>query len=341
MIDDTARIAGVRTEPYRLPMARPWRSAHGEIHSREGWLVYLRDDDDGSGLGECAPLPEAGTETPERAAQDLQLWCKRLPGMTLGEAWEELDASPPKPAVRCAIETALLAMASRRRGIPMARLLNPDARPMVAVNASAGPADEGLAERAGEAARQGFEVIKVKLGAGDASLEAAALREAAAVLPAGSRIRLDANCAWDRLTASRWLEVLDELPVECLEEPLREPNSADLEWLQRQVPWPIALDESLTRFLASGSVTDLPVRRIVLKPMVLGGPRPAMRLAAEANREVVVTTTLDAAPGRWIAAHLAAALDAGFAHGLDTGGWLSEDVGTGPEIRGGYCTVFS
>lgn len=341
MIDDTARIAGVRTEPYRLPMVRPWRTARGEIHCREGWLVSLRDEDGGGGLGECAPLPAAGSETPARAVRDLRLWRGRLPGMTIAQAWEELDARPPAPSVRCAIETALLDMVSRRRGIPAARLLNPAARATVAVNASVGSADDGLAPRAGEAVGQGFEVIKIKLGAGGASREAAALRAAAAVLPSGTAIRLDANGAWDRPTASRWLEVLGDLPVECLEEPLAEPNAADLEWLQRQVPWPIALDESLGRFLAAGSVADLPVRRIVIKPMVLGGPRPAMRLAEEANRQVVVTTTLDAAPGRWIAAHLAAALDSGFAHGLDTGGWLAEDVGSGPEIRRGHCTVFS
>jgi hypothetical protein len=73
--------------------------------------------------------------------------------------------------------------------------------------------------------------------------------------------------------------------------------------------------------------------------MVLGGLCPALGLAATGS-ELVVTTTVDAAPGRWMAAHLAAALDSGLAHGLDTGGWLAEDVGAGPVIDRGRCRLF-
>ena len=71
------------------------------------------------------------------------------------------------------------------------------------------------------------------------------------------------------------------------------------------------------------------VRRLVLKPTALGGLLAAMAIAERACRaglECVVTTTLESAIGVTAAAHVAAAIDGGLAHGLATAGWLAADV---------------
>jgi len=68
-----------------------------------------------------------------------------------------------------------------------------------------------------------------------------------------------------------------------------------------------------------------PVRRVVLKPMVLGGLVSALALARRAREvgvECVVTTTVDSAVGVTAALHLAAAVANDLAHGLATSsGW--------------------
>ena len=64
----------------------------------------------------------------------------------------------------------------------------------------------------------------------------------------------------------------------------------------------------------------------------------AGRLRARGT-ECVVTTTLEAAPGRWLVAQCAAALDGDLAHGLDTGSWLAKDLGDGPPLAGGWCRL--
>jgi o-succinylbenzoate synthase len=340
MIDDPVRIRSARIEPYEFRLARPWRTARGQIHQRRGWFLRLEDADGVRGVGECAPMPEAGTETMQQAAVNLRDRVDRLAGLTLGQLWDDLEAEPPSPAARCGLECAVVDLAARRRGIAVARLLNPAAGSTVKVNASIGVADPGLADRARDAVARGFDVLKIKLGVGEPDRERVWLREAVSGLPSGVQLRLDANGAWDSATAEDWLDSLSDLPIESLEEPLADADPRCLEALQRRVSWPLALDESLPGFITAGLTADLPVLRVVIKPMVLGGIRPAMRLAAEADRQVVVTTILDAAPGRWVAAHLAAALDQGHAHGLDTASWLAEDIGTGPEIRSGRCRVF-
>jgi hypothetical protein len=69
---------------------------------------------------------------------------------------------------------------------------------------------------------------------------------------------------------------------------------------------------------------------------------PALRLARLAHEqsiEVVVTTTLEAAPGRALAAQLAAATRSPLAHGLDTAAWLDGDIAQGPNVEGGKLVL--
>ena len=339
MIDDPARIVGADVQPFSLRLSRPWKSAREVFHHREGWLLRLVDADGISGTGECGPMPEAATESAARAERSLGEWSARLPGRTVAQAWEDLESDGPGPAARCALESALLTIAARRKDLPVARLLNPAAPAVVQVSGNIGTADAGLSERAGDARRRGFGILKVKLGVGEPRQERRQLRRLLEVLPEGILLRLDANGAWDAGTAADWLDWLAGMPVESLEEPVREPVPSVLEALQTRASFALALDESVPMFISAGLMSRLPVRRLVVKPMVLGGLRPALGLAT-AGSELVVTTTVDAAPGRWMAAHLAAALDTGLAHGLDTGCWLAEDVGTGPVFDGGRCRVF-
>jgi O-succinylbenzoate synthase len=64
-------IERVDLVPYRLPLARVWASARGNFRERRGWLVSVRCGDL-RGYGDCAPLPEAGTETAEAAAHQSE-----------------------------------------------------------------------------------------------------------------------------------------------------------------------------------------------------------------------------------------------------------------------------
>jgi o-succinylbenzoate synthase len=335
MIEDRIRI-----EAYRLALRRPWRTAAGELHWREGWLLRIVDVEGVAAWGECAPLPEAGTESKAAARSGLMAWRDRLPGLSLTDLWQAVDEEPVTPAVRCALEAAVINLVAERRRLPVACLLNPQARGRIAVNAAVGCADDGLPLRAKEASDRGFRVLKVKLGLRDPQEELDLLRSAAAGLPATTSFRLDANGAWDEATARWVLAGLAGLPVESVEEPLAGADPDGLRELAKTAPCPLALDESLPRLATAGALADLPVARIVLKPMVLGGVRPCLRLAAATGRDAVVTTALEAAPGRWLAAHLAAAMDTGLSHGLDTGSWFDDDVAPGPVVESGVCQVF-
>lgn len=311
---------------YRLPLRHPWRTAAGVYQARAGWLVRAEDGEGAWGLGDCAPMREAGTEAPPVARRALRRAAgRRAPAPPLAT-----------PAARCAVEAARLDLEARRAGRPLCRTLRPGCRLEVAVAAACGGLDEGLAARARAATERGFRVLKVKV-AGDPERAAAALGALAAGLPEGVSLRLDANRAWPPGPARCFVEAVAGLPVESLEEPLGEGPAEALAALQDICDFPLALDESLAGPDAPGLVDGTPARRVVLKPAVLGGLRRALDLARRARRrglEVVVTSLLDSAVGVRAAAHLAAALGPGPAHGLDTGRWLAEDVTASPGAGG-------
>lgn len=299
----------LRLHPYRLSLNRPWIAASATLSVRRGWLVEAAGEDGMAGWGDCAPLPSGG------GAEEAQM--------------------------RWAVETALVDLEARRRGVPLARLLGA-ASLSVPVNAALGPLDEGCAERVASAAEQGFCIGKIKVGVAPIDVELARLRELGGAL----RLRLDANRAWNEADARRFLLAIADLPdvhMDGVEEPLAAPTLDALMRLQAAVPFALAVDESLPVVLGAGALfASRAVRRLVLKPARVGGVLRTLvlaRLAQAAGMEVVITSVVDSAVGVAAAAHLAAAVSRDVApdtaHGLATGGWLAEDVAPALPIVGG------
>lgn len=322
-------ITAARVVPYDLPLRRPWRMAGAEVDRRRGWLVLVECRDGTRGVGDYVLPP-----TQQKAVRPtpLEALVRRLPGRDLDAA---LAALPDQPGAGWAVECALMDALARHRGQPLRHLLDKSAPARVAVN--------GVAEIDGvpDAVAAGFGVVKIKVGRHPPAEEAAAL--AALALPEGARLRLDANRAWTWDQAKRFIDAVAELPVESLEEPLRDPTLGDLAALQERSPIDIALDESLVDFSMADILTKRPVRRLVLKPAGVGGLRAAFRLSVAARSgglTCVVTSALDSAVGVTAAAHLAAAVDAsGLAHGVSTAGWLAEDVAEAPVIENGLMDL--
>jgi o-succinylbenzoate synthase len=334
-------VRGFIIEPYRLPLRAPWRSARGDREVRDGWLLRARTDHL-EGFGDCAPLPAAGTEQPAEALAWLQRLRDEARGQPVATCLKRLDSLPCPPAARCAVETALLDLMARAGRLPLARLLDPDAVSAVAANASVGAADGGLIARCNAALDQGFRVLKVKAGMLPVAEELSFVRGVAALLPPGATLRLDPNRAWSEADARMALAALAELPVDSVEEPLARPSLAALAALQREVPFAIAIDESRNELGLERILAERPVRRLVLKPMLLGGPRAtldAARRARAAGLEWVITTTVDSAVGCWASVHVAAALPGGCAHGLATSEWMAQDVAAPPRPAAGRIAL--
>lgn len=323
-------ITSLRLFPYAIPLSRPWKCARGDTVLRRGWLVRIEDSEGAHGWGETAGLPGAGTETVDLAEGALMKAVAGLPGQGLDAAHAHLPGRE-RPAARCGLECALLDLAARRAGVPLYRYLRPDAVGEVRVNAFVGAVDEGLGERLGAARGQGFDVAKLKLATAPLHEELPRFFTAMEHLPAGLSLRLDVNRGWTTAEAEATLPLFAELPIEALEEPAHDADGAALARLQAMVGFSLALDESLASWPEDG---PLPVRRQILKPMVVGGPSRVFGLALRPRTESIVTSSVDTAVGLWLSAHLGAALGNGLAHGLDTASWLSTLLGPAPTPGG-------
>ena len=338
-------LARLRCRPFRLPLRAPIETAHGPIGAREGVLLALEDAAGERGLGEASPLPGFGDG---EAADALRLLEAHAPAVLADGRLPAAARGPGAAALRCALDTALLDLEGRRRGLPAAALLATRPRAPVEVNAVLGG---GTAERtlalAREAWAEGFRTLKLKVAAAPPDEDARRVEAIRAALP-DARLRLDANGGWDEKTAAAALARLAACRPELAEQPVPAGDLGALARIARSSPCLVAADEAVAsaedgrRALAAG------VRALVLKPMRLGGPRPALALAREAARRgaaCVVTTTFDAAVGVAAALHLAAALPEaaaldGPAHGLATAGHLAADVAAGlPRPRGGAMAL--
>jgi L-alanine-DL-glutamate epimerase-like enolase superfamily enzyme len=145
------------------------------------------------------------------------------------------------------------------------------------------------------------------------------------------KLRLDANGAWGVEQAIRTIQALAACGLEFVEQPVRPGDLKSMRRVREAVGTPIAADEDITDLDAARRVLQLGAAQIlVLKPMVVGGLRPARKiveLAQAAGAAVVVTTTLDTGVGAAAALHLATTLPpSSLACGLATGDLLVNDL---------------
>jgi o-succinylbenzoate synthase len=293
----------VEVIPYWLPFKEPYVTARGRLTRREMVLLRIGDEDGVEGLGEAVALSLRGgvglativkeleeVEDPQRALTDERL---SLPA-------------------RCAVSTALLDLAEKRRGTK-------GEHAPVRCNAtlvSGAPAE--VAAEAARWAKAGFGTFKLKVGAGDDVAQVEAVR---AALGAEAKIRLDANASWSLEEATGILAAVEPLEIELVEQPVETiAEAAQLAWRTRI---PLAGDESIVTVAdAEESVREHGFGITGLKLSKVGG--------IEAGRAIVavmrayVASALDGPVGIAIGRRLAEEIDAAtpeaerLAHGLAT-----------------------
>jgi o-succinylbenzoate synthase len=322
---------------FRLPFRRQFVTAGSAFACREGLILRLETDTGIIGLGEASPLSRGKENSLRNVLAILHstkttLIGKQLDELEAGLSWAGEDRCA-LAAVRCAFDVAICDAKAKAADISVARFLASRTRRSVSVNAIVSASS--LVE-AGKAARYaqvaGFRCIKLKVGIAH-SIDEECARVAAVRAAVGLRmqLRLDANGAWEVQQAIRTIQALEQYDLEFVEQPVAPGNVEGMKRVREAVSTPIAVDEDITDLNAASRVLQLRAAQIlVLKPMVIGGLRPARRiaeLAQAAGAAVVVTTTLDAGVGAAAALHLAATLpQPNPACGLATGALLVSDL---------------
>ncbi len=329
MTTPSSHPVALRWRPFRLPLRARFEAAHGRTASRDGVLLEVRDADGHTGIGEASPYPSLGGGTVDDV---LALLARH--GLAVFEDGV-LTGGTGVEALRCAVDAATLDLAGRAAGKPVAALLSGAPAAAVAANAViGGGTPDDVVCYALDAVRAGYRVLKLKVGVSPLAQEVRGLAAVRAACP-DAAIRLDANGAWDEASARAAIEAFAPYRIEWLEQPVSPHDFEAFARIHATSPIRIGADESLTDpALRERILEQQAASVVVLKPMMLGGIRPALefgRRAIDRGMTAVVTTTFDSSAGTAMALHLAAALGdvargTDVAHGLSTGEHLAGDI---------------
>jgi o-succinylbenzoate synthase len=317
------QIERIEVIPYALGFREPYVTTRGRLERRE--LVLVRLHAGGLvGLGEAAALTLRGGDRLGRIVLELES-VRPLPH---GGLEKPAAMSPPALA---ALEIASLDLEAKLSGEPAWRTLGAPAAHPIECNAtlSAGLPEE-VARQARAWAEHGFATFKLKVGMdGDVEQVSAARR----ALPAGARLRVDANGAWGVPQAAQKLGAME--PLELAEQPVA--TNSELRELKGLTAVPLAADESVVT-VEDAQAAARACGYATVKLAKVGGPKVALEISKVLP--VYLSSALEGPVGIAAAAHVAQALPHfGLAHGLATQLLFSDWIGSGAALDGPWLRV--
>jgi len=291
--------AALEVYAYNIPLTRPVIISGAEKTHAKGFLLRVKTTG-GDRWGDVAPLAGYSKENLDDVRDHVADMSSHFPSVQWGMDVLRADIAP----------------VNNDASVPIARLIQ------------RGPLDETL--RATEdAVTAGYRTIKYKVGGKAVDDDIDMIRHVAVMLPSGVRIRLDANRSWEIDEAVTFCRGVEALPIEFIEEPLK--NVSSYAALEQQSTIPLALDESLALSPELLERTWTNLIALVIKPMRLGGHVTLNRLFRQAKDHgvySVISSMYESGVGIRALLALAAEKTPGIAAGLDTYGLLVDDVVT-------------
>jgi L-alanine-DL-glutamate epimerase-like enolase superfamily enzyme len=315
----------------------PFVIARGGASEHRLIRVRLIDDDGVEGWGEAAPNRFYG----ETADTALGALARLKPIVEAADPWaiEDTEAELNRAlrfngSVKSAISAALHDLAGKKLGVPVYKLwgLDPARAPLSSFTIAIAASDAELRERIAQAAE--YPVLKIKLGTDRDEQIIRTVRDAAPK----KILRVDANAAWNPKHALRMIEILRELGVEYVEQPLPPHDVDGLRFVRERSSLPVIADESCV------VATDIPrlvgaVDGINIKLSKCGSLREALRMIATARSHgmlVMAGCMIETSLGITAASHFAPLLD--YAD-FDGAALLADDPYVGSTIAGGKIRI--
>jgi len=306
-----------------LPLARPFRISRGVKTAADVVTVAIAQDG-AVGRGEGVPYPRYG----ESVASALAAIEAQRSAIEAGVGREELLTLMPAGAARNAVDCALWDLEAQLAGKSVfAELGLAEPLPPIPTALTVGL---DTPDAMGAAARDLADavLIKVKVDASDAAAQLRAVREAAT----HPRLIVDPNESWSMREMEKLQDLMVELRVDLLEQPLPAGEDRGLDGFRSRIP--IAADESIH---TAADLDSLPSGYAVanVKLDKSGGLTAALELAHGARERglglmtgCMVSSSLSIAPA------LALAADSAFVD-LDGPLWLAEDRPDGVSLADG------
>jgi len=326
---------------FTLKFKKPMGTSRGTLFARDIYILALRNNE-GIGIGECAPLNGLSIDDRPGFEDKLQEVCKLFNQDAIPSDLDLTDW----PAVRFGLEAAKMDLQNGGRRL----LFDNDftkGRQTIPTNGLIVMADtDDMFEQVLNKAKLGFNCIKIKIGALDFAAECDLLSEIRRKFsPEHLEIRLDANGAFEADSALDKLQRLAEFKIHSIEQPIKAGQWQAMADLCALSPIPIALDEELTGVLEPTAKEELlrtiKPHYIILKPTLAGGLKASMEWidgARKSNIGFWVTSALESNIGLNVISQWVSTLNLSIPQGLGTGQLFTANFSSPLSIIDGRLT---
>ena len=328
-------------------------TSRGVLRSKDSYFIKVsqKRDDPLYGLGECAPLQGLSIDDVPDYDQRVANLCQQLSSQEMNlrntsEVFSWVDTLLDKhfPSLRFGSEMALLDLMHGGNKLILENNWSQSPYQSIPINGLVWMNDQQhMLNQLQEKLNQGFDCIKIKIGAIDFDQEMALLEFIREYYgPDEVTIRVDANGAFSSNDVFEKLERLSVFSVHSIEQPIQPGQYPLMRKLCAQRPVPIALDEELIGVHESGEKAELLdqilPQYIILKPSLLGGiqaSREWIRLAEERNIGWWITSALESNIGLNAIAQLTATYPVQQPQGLGTGQLYENNISSPLQIHDG------
>jgi L-alanine-DL-glutamate epimerase-like enolase superfamily enzyme len=339
-----------RLEVYQanIGLSEPFTVALGTVSTITAILIKIEDSKGNTGWGEASPTPIVLGDTPESVISCIDLIAPRIMGEEPIRI-ERIHALMNEiihqnTSAKAAIDIALYDLMGKIFGQPLGSLLG-GGRDKIETDACIGIKDpEGTAKGASQRIKEGFKVIKVKVGL-DPDEDLKRIELVREEIGRDYRIRIDANQGWTPPEAVRILRKMQQFDIELVEQPVKWYDVPGLGLVRRSTSIPVMADESVHQPQDALEVLlNNAVDYINIKLMKSSGINKALKIAAiagAADMECIVGQMFETNIATTAAAHLATALNNIYSTDLDSELFRKEDpiVEGGARIEEGYMVL--
>ena len=316
--------------PYSVNLKKPFQTSGTTITERNGFILFLKSSEKSSGIGEAAPLPEFGSETYEDVEKALENFSLNLSidFTNIEQSIEQnLRDYDNLPSLKCGLELAILKLICNEKKTSIPVLLKRNYPEFIFINALIGLISYSEAgETAVDLVNKGYKTLKVKVGRNDFEEDLKTISEIRKAVGKDIKLRIDANAKWEKDEALQNLTSLEQFNIEYAEQPVKDLN--DFLFLKDKTKIPLAVDESIRTINdAYEIIADNAASFLILKPMMLGGIIPTLKIADLARGNMIkciVTSSFENMIGRIATVNAAALINNNLSHGLATADYFDQ-----------------
>ena len=297
-------IQNISLEAAHYKMINNLHSSSFMHDIRNSWIIKITDNDGFIGYGEASPLHEFNMESFEESG-----YCLEGFKLAVKDIDDEIDLDElmilsnvhtlNAPSATFAIQTALYDLLSKNNNQSFSTFINANSLSEVKSN--------GIYNLT---STNKYKVIKVKCGFRNLYDEIELLDNLVKEYNSSISFILDLNQAYNLSKAIRFLKEVDRFNIKYIEQPLAKDQLEDLEELRYHSDIPIALDESVTNLESIHNILDANATDVfILKPQSIGSfekLNQSIQLIKDADKQVVMTSSLEGSIGRFCTMHLVA-----------------------------------